>query len=353
MAYCLNPICTEPQNLDGAKVCQACGQSIALAGRYRALKLIGQGGFGRTFLAQDRTDKFCVIKQLFWTGGRQSTPEVSERFRAEAERLKQLGSHPQIPQLWEYLEDETGQYLIQEYVSGLTLEAQLKQQGAFSEARIVALLEALLPVLEYVHSFRVIHRDIKPDNIIQPVNGLPVLVDFGAAKLAPRQAVPKTETVIGSAEYTAPEQTMGKAVFASDLYSLGVTCLHLLTDTPPFDLYSVGEDRWVWRNYLTQPVGTRLTQVLDKLVARPLRSRYAQADDALRDLHSPKPRFQLPTALRRSSPPLLPCSPSPPPPGNAATASPNPWVSPTHWRSAPMGRPLPLAPPTGRFTSGA
>ncbi|MEM9909078.1 MAG: 4-Cys prefix domain-containing protein, partial [Cyanobacteria bacterium P01_D01_bin.44] len=135
MAYCLNPTCTEPQNLDGAEVCQACGQSIALAGRYRAFKLIGQGGFGRTFLARDRTDEWCVIKQLFWTGGRQPIPEISERFRAEAERLKQLGSHPQIPQLWEYLEDETGQYLIQEYVSGLTLEAQLKQQGAFSEAR--------------------------------------------------------------------------------------------------------------------------------------------------------------------------------------------------------------------------
>ncbi|MEM9162462.1 MAG: serine/threonine-protein kinase, partial [Cyanobacteria bacterium P01_F01_bin.4] len=316
MAYCLNPTCPEPQNLDGAEVCQSCGQSLALAGRYRALKLIGQGGFGRTFLAQTGAAKLCVIKQLFWTGGRRPTPEISERFRAEAERLKQLGHHPQIPQLWEYLEDETGQYLIQEYISGLTLEAQLQQQGAFSEAMIVALLEALLPVLEYVHSFRVIHRDIKPDNIIQPANGLPVLVDFGAAKLSPRQTVPKTGTVIGSAEYTAPEQTMGKAVFASDLYSLGVTCLHLLTDIPPFDLYSVAEDHWVWRNYVPQPVGDRLAFVLDKLVARPLRSRYAQADDALRDLHSTKSLLRLPTSLRLSPPapsappaPLLPLPP--------------------------------------------
>ncbi|MEO0457384.1 MAG: serine/threonine-protein kinase [Cyanobacteria bacterium P01_A01_bin.114] len=336
MVYCLNPSCPNPQNSDEANICQACRQPISLARRYRALKPIGQGGFGRTFLAEGRAGQLCVIKQLFWSRGRPPTPEVSARFRAEAERLKQLGAHPQIPQLWEYFEDETGQYLIQAYISGATLEAELKAQGAFSEAMIIALLEAMLPVLEYVHSFRVIHRDIKPDNIIQPANGLPVLVDFGAAKLALRRVASiagpeigpeiglNTETVIGSAEYTAPEQTMGKATFASDLYSLGVTCLHLLTDMPPFDLYSVGEDRWVWRDYLTQPVGDRLAAVLDKLVARPLRSRYSQADHALRDLRSPKPLIQLPASLRSflpasprlrvsASPPLSPSPPLPSP----------------------------------------
>jgi hypothetical protein len=202
-------------------------------------------------------------------------------------RLQQLGEHPQIPKLWDYLEDRTGQYLIQEWIAGPTLETLLLQDGPFSETAIQALLKALLPVLEYIHSFRVIHRDIKPQNIIQPPAGRPpVLVDFGASKVAPRQALAQTGTVIGSAEYVAPEQTMGKAVFASDLYSLGVTCLHLLTGTHPFELYSVSEDRWVWRDYLPQPVSERLGRVLDQLVARSLRQRYQTADQALFDLQS-------------------------------------------------------------------
>ena len=96
----------------------------------------------------------------------------------------------------------------------------------------------LLSVLQFVHSHNVIHRDIKPENIIsREVDKKLVLVDFGASKIMPKtQRRTVTGTIIGSAEYCAPEQSMGKAKLASDLYSLGVVCLHLLTQMSPFDL---------------------------------------------------------------------------------------------------------------------
>jgi len=110
------------------------------------------------------------------------------------------------------------------------------------------------------------------------------LVDFGASKYATTTALARTGTMIGSAGYAAPEQVMGKADFASDLYSLGVTCIHLLTATHPFDLYSASEDGWVWQNYLTQPVSDRLTQILNKLLHRATSQRYRAAAEVMRDL---------------------------------------------------------------------
>ncbi|MGD1909000.1 MAG: hypothetical protein ACFB0C_23850, partial [Leptolyngbyaceae cyanobacterium] len=147
------------------------------------------------------------------------------------------------------------------------------------------------------------HRDIKPTNIIlSPSAGaqgfapsvavgggsealLPVLVDFGAAKAVDPAALEQTGTVIGSAGYAAPEQVLGKAVFASDLYGLGLTCLHLLTQQHPFDLYSALDDRWVWQPYATYPVSLPFTQILARLTARSLRSRYPTAASALADLN--------------------------------------------------------------------
>ena len=110
----------------------------------------------------------------------------------------------------------------------------------------------LLSVLQFVHSYNLIHRDIKPDNIIRrEADHKLVLVDFGAAKVIPKtQLRIVTGIIIGSAEYCAPKQSMGKPKFASDLYSLGVVCLHLLTQISPFELYDVMEMEWVWRDCL-------------------------------------------------------------------------------------------------------
>ncbi|HEY9603333.1 MAG TPA: VIT domain-containing protein [Allocoleopsis sp.] len=295
--YCLNPDCKHPENSIDTLVCQSCGSGLLLQDRYRAIRAIGQGGFGRTFLAVDESKPSqhrCVIKQFFpQHQGTNSTHKATELFRQEALRLEVVGQHAQIPQLLGYFEQDNHQYLIQEFIDGDNLAQELAQKGPFTETEIRQLLQSLLPVLQCVHSHQIIHRDIKPENIIRRTSAYPggnggdlVLVDFGAAKVATETMLGKTGTVIGSAAYTAPEQVKGKAIFASDLYSLGVTCIHLLTQVPPFDLSDTSEDTWVWRHYLRTPVSQQLGTILDKMLESATKRRYQSAEEVLKDLNS-------------------------------------------------------------------
>jgi WD40 repeat protein/tRNA A-37 threonylcarbamoyl transferase component Bud32 len=295
MSYCLNPTCQQPQNPDSAKFCRNCGTKLLLGDRYRALKVIGQGGFGKTFLAVDEAEShkpYCVIKQSLPPRlNNLSAQRVAQLFRREAERLAELGQHLQIPELLNHFESDDAQYLVQEFIDGQNLEDALTEGGPFNEAEILQLLEDILPVLQFIHEHQVIHRDIKPENIICPYQGDKlVLVDFGAAKYATGTALARTGTVIGSAGYVAPEQAMGRAEFGSDLYSLGVTCIHLLTEIHPFDLYSISEDRWVWQQYLAEPISEQLQRILDRMLQRATSRRYRSAIAVLRDLLGLEPR---------------------------------------------------------------
>ncbi len=317
MSYCFNPACQNPQNPDDVQVCLGCGANLLLGDRYHGIKLLGSGGFGRTFLAVDEykpSQPLCAIKQLL-REQQTSYASSTERFYQEAVRLEQLGVHAQIPHLLAYFtQDDSAtrpaqryqQYLVQEFIEGQNLAQELENQGAFSELKIRQLLKELLPVLEYIHDRQVIHRDIKPENIIRRSTGSGelILVDFGAAKVTPPG--PKTGTVIGSAAYTAPEQLLGKAVFASDIYSLGVTCIHLLTMIPPFDLYDSTEGRWVWRDFLRTPITNHLGQILDKMLCNALKRRYSSASYILSDLNPVQKSSSVPL------PPLV--APPPPPP---------------------------------------
>ncbi|GAB4276336.1 MAG: hypothetical protein Fur0025_01350 [Oscillatoriaceae cyanobacterium] len=242
---------------------------------------------GRTYLAVDASEgqKRCVIKQFFPQNG-QNRDKAAQLFREEANRLEELGHHPQIPQLLGYFEENGSQYLVQEYISGLSLAAELTNEGAFDEAKIQQLLNDLLPLLQFIHNHGVIHRDIKPENIIRSYNKRLVLVDFGAAKFTTATSLGKTGTVIGSAAYTAPEQVRGKAVFSSDLYSLAVTCIHLMTMVPPFDLFDNIKGVWIWRQYLKEPVSKQLGKVLDKMLQSATGLRYESALTAFNDLHT-------------------------------------------------------------------
>ena len=302
MSYCLNPHCTHPQNSDDSKFCLTCGAKLLLRERYRAIKPIGFGGFGKTFLAVDE-DKpsrpACVIKQFFpQSQGTQNAEKAAELFHQEAVRLDQLGKHPQIPDLLAHFEQDHNQYLVQEYIEGQNLEEELVRHDTFDEAKIRQLLNDLLPVLQFIHQHQVIHRDIKPANVIRRsasstqtsnIGSFPgqlVLVDFGAAKVVTTTQPPVMGTIIGSPEYIAPEQTRGQAVYASDLYSLGVTCIHLLTQVSPFDLFDINEDRWIWRDYLKgQPFSAQLGRVLDKMLMTIPNQRYQTALQVLKDLY--------------------------------------------------------------------
>lgn len=289
MSYCLNPDCPKPQNTNNGNFCLTCGTKLLLKQRYRAIKPIGQGGFGRTFLAVDEdkpSQPTCVIKQFHLRTHSNSVMHKAEQlFTQEAMRLDELGKHPQIPELLAYFTPENQQYLVQEFIDGQNLEQELADKGVFSENQIRQLLNDLLPVLQFCHAKNVIHRDIKPENIIRRRSDRKlVLVDFGAAKEATKTALNTTGTSIGSPEYMAPEQIRGKAVFASDIYSLGVTCVYLLTQHSPFDLYDVYHAAWIWQQFLKTPVSERLSCILNKMLEGTINRRYLTADEVLLDL---------------------------------------------------------------------
>ncbi|MEB3884283.1 serine/threonine-protein kinase, partial [Lyngbya sp. CCY1209] len=289
MSQCLNPDCLH-RNPDGSQFCQKCGGKLRLLERYQAQRILGQGGFGRTFLAVDDfkpSKPPCVIKQFLpQAQGTATLQKAAELFDQEARRLEELGKHPQIPELLAYFTADNRQYLVQEFIDGETLQQELDNNGVFTEKKIRSLLEDLLMVLDFVHSEKVIHRDIKPENIIRRKSDKKlVLVDFGAAKQMSRTSLSVTGTVIGSAQYCAPEQAVGKPKYTSDLYSLGVTCLHLLTQMNPFDLYDAMEVEWVWRDYLNgNPVSDSFGKILDRLVETKPKSRYQSVAEVLADL---------------------------------------------------------------------
>ncbi|MEM9924644.1 MAG: protein kinase [Cyanobacteria bacterium P01_D01_bin.50] len=331
MSYCLNPHCQKPQNHKDANFCLTCGTKLLLKERYRAIKPIGQGGFGRTLLAidEDKPSKpLCIIRYLqivkassvgiavpstpvylgirnickrvryfiswIWISlkkilsqaqGTNKSQKNAKLFEQEAEKLDRLGKNNQIPELLAYLTQEGSQYLVQEYIHGCNLAEILLKQGKFNERQIWKLLKSLLPVLEYIHSHEVIHRDIKPENIILSRDEKLYLVDFGAAKVVTGKTMFKTGTSIGTPEFVAPEQIRGKALYSSDLYSLGVTCIYLLTGISPFDLFDISENTWVWRQSLVDnPLSEQLAIILDKLIENATSLRYQSASEVLKDI---------------------------------------------------------------------
>ncbi|ODH00430.1 serine/threonine protein kinase [Nostoc sp. KVJ20] len=290
MSYCLNPHCPKPENPNHVNFCVTCGSKLLLKERYRAIKPIGQGGFGKTFLAvdEDKPSKpRCVIKQFYpQSQGTNTLAKAVELFNQEAVQLDELGKHPQIPELLAYFTQENRQYLVQEFIDGQNLAQELAHRGAFSEIQIWQLLSDLLPVLQFCHTRHVIHRDIKPENIIlRESDRKLVLVDFGAAKSATGTALNKTGTSIGSPEYVAPEQMRGRAIFASDIYSLGATCINLLTVRSPFDSYDTNNDTWIWQQYLQTPVSNQLSYILNKMLESIPMRRYQTVDEVLKDLN--------------------------------------------------------------------
>jgi len=146
-----------------AEFCHSCGSKLLLVERYRALKLIGQGGFGRTFLAVDQSDSSkprCVIKQFLpQARGTNNVQKAAELFEQEAVRLETLGKHPQIPDLLAHFVQDEQPYLVQEFIDGQNLAQELEETGTFSERQIRDLLNSLLPVLEFIHTHNIIHRD--------------------------------------------------------------------------------------------------------------------------------------------------------------------------------------------------
>ncbi|MFN6469901.1 MAG: protein kinase domain-containing protein [Nostoc sp. SerVER01] len=296
MLYCSNPSCSNPFNPDDNKFCIKCGQTLTqlFRNRFRVIRLFGEGGFSRTYEARDadRIDEPCVIKQFVpQVQGTTALEKATELFKQEAKRLYHLGEHPQIPRLIAYFEQDQRLYLVQELIEGQNLLEELQQQGAFSEEKIKQLLVDLLPVLKFIHERGVIHRDIKPENIMRRCqDGKLILIDFGVSKQITATAL-GVGTTVGTPGYAPIEQMRGQVFPASDLYSLGVTCIRLLTQCLPKadgsdELYDALRGCWIWIKYL--PQGKSITpecgSVLDKLIQDYVKERYQSADEVLADI---------------------------------------------------------------------
>lgn len=254
-------------------------------GRYHCTRILGEGSMGRTYLAHDdELDYEVAVKALY--PSRLAEVKDLQLFRRESEILQRL-DHDQIPAYVDAFDEGEGEatcyYLVQEYVEGATLRSIYQGAKRWEEADVVSLGTELLKVLVYMQGRDqpVIHRDIKPENIIvRDSDKLPCLVDFGAVREVVRLTMRGGSTIIGTYGYMPPEQLMGRALPATDLYAVGITLLEALTRQTPKDLH--GED--AARMLAEVNVSDALRRVLSRLCAPELADRYESAEQALADI---------------------------------------------------------------------
>jgi serine/threonine protein kinase, bacterial len=297
------------ENVPGSRFCSFCGETLVsrqgiaagmiLASRYRIQRELGHGGFGRSYLAEDinRFNEFCVLKEFApQVQGTFALQKAEELFGREAGVLYQL-RHPQIPRFRELfradLNSQGRLFLVQDYIEGKTyrqiLETRRSQSMAFSEAEVLQLMSQLLPVLHYIHSVGVIHRDISPDNLIlRYADQMPVLIDFGGVKQAaaaasvyvqPGEAIASPPTRLGKVGYAPNEQMQeGRVSPHSDLYALAMTVLVLLTGREPQEI--LNSPSGLWKGL----VSSAFAGVLDRMLAPNPNERFPSAAIVLQTL---------------------------------------------------------------------
>ncbi|BBD68284.1 serine/threonine protein kinase [Nostoc commune NIES-4072] len=276
-----------------------------LQNRYRIIQILGQGGFGRTYLAEDqrRFNELCAIKELISTATEALAWEkAQELFHREAAILYQI-EHPQVPKFRERFEQDQRLFLVEDYVAGQTYQALLAERQAvgqtFTEAEVLQLIKLLLPVLEHIHSRGIIHRDISPENIIlRDSDAKPVLIDFGVVKeLATRLRSPLSampQTTVGKLGYSPSEQMQtGGAYPSSDLYALAVTAIVLLTGKEPRELFDENQLTWNWQRWAT--VNPRFALVLNRMLNHIPSDRYQSAASVSQALESLEQQVNLPS----------------------------------------------------------
>lgn len=274
-----------------------------LGGRYQVIKNLGTGGFGQTYAAEDTHrpgSPKCVVKHLKPASSNSSFLQSARRlFQSEAEALEKLGSHDQIPRLLAYFEEDKEFYLVQEFIQGHPLTAQLQPGERWSESQVRQLLLEVLGILEFVHSNGVIHRDIKPNNIIQRhQDNRIVLVDFGSVKQTWKQVVTaqgQTSTTfsdtisatigIGTPGYMPTEQGRGRPRPNSDIYALGIIAIQALTGLNPMQFEEdadTGEILWQHQAH----VSNELASVITKMVCYHFKDRFQTTAEVLEALKS-------------------------------------------------------------------
>lgn len=205
-----------------------------LAGRYRIESLIGTGGMGEVYRAQDLTlERPVAVKML--RAEFASDKEFIRRFRQEATAAASL-SNPHIVGVFDVGEDDGEHYIVMELVEGRTLKDEIRSEGRLPLPLALTISQAVASALVAAHAKRVVHRDIKPENILLTSRGEIKVADFGIARASTTQTLIHTKSIVGSAHYISPEQARGGFVDEkSDLYALGVIMYEMLTGKPPFD----------------------------------------------------------------------------------------------------------------------
>jgi WD40 repeat protein len=273
--------------------CQSCGSYLLLEGRYRVMRLLGEGGFAKTYEVSDRTSIPKVLKVLT-----KNQSKAVEQFQREAKVLIQL-NHPGIPQGEEsfIFFPQNSQELVHclvEKIEGENLQEWLKNRGdrPISERQAVDWLTQLANTLHEVHQQQLIHRDIKPSNIMIKPDGQLVLIDFGIA----REITETYEQKLAAGQITAThtygyaplEQVIGRAVPQSDFFALGRTFVYLLTGKHPDEIGNNyrdpnTDDDWNWREAALK-VSDLLVDFIDKLMARPIQKRPPDTQAILKQL---------------------------------------------------------------------
>ncbi len=263
-----------------------------LGGRYQITSVLGSGSFGQTYLAIDshrpiKTE--CVVKHL-----KPATTDVSflptarELFKREAQTLERLGHHDQIPRLLAYFEQQQEFYLVQDFIAGQVLRLELPLGCGWTEMAVVQMLQDILGVLEFVHACGVIHRDIKPDNLIRRQSDQQlVLIDFGAVKEMRMSLSSGTlisdqgggTIAIGTPGYMPPEQAQGRPRASSDIYAVGMIAIQALTGLPPAQLQQDNQGAWLWQDRVQVSEGLRL--ILNRMVRPQWQERYQSTPDVL------------------------------------------------------------------------
>ncbi|MEB3213098.1 MAG: protein kinase, partial [Leptolyngbyaceae bacterium] len=268
---------------------------VLLDHRYRVLETLSKGGFGQTYIAEDTRrpgNPKCLVKHLTPASHEKEFLDNARRlFQMEAVTLERLGHHDQIPRLLAYFEDNAEFYLVQELVNGHPISREIIPGQPWNEPRIIRLLHEVLKILVFVHDCGVIHRDIKPDNLLRRYQDQKiVLVDFGSVKQIRSELLAQNEhqitrTIsIGTIGYMATEQSRGKPRLSSDVYSLGIIGIQAATGLNPNQFQEDNQTgELIWRNSASQ-ISAELAAILTRMVCYHFKDRYKSAQDALFDV---------------------------------------------------------------------
>jgi serine/threonine protein kinase len=263
--------------------------------RYRILNLLGEGRFGRTYLATDRgrADAYCAIEELApFSQFSSAVTTAKATFKQDATILYQL-QHPQLPRFWTTFEEQNRFLLVRDYIIGKTYRNLLDERRdlgkTFSEAEVWQFLLQIIPVISYIHGKGTIHRDLSPEHIVcRDSDRLPVPIDFGVVKefASKLQVDPVQQRLaIGTPGYAPSEQLNSGQVYpSSDLYALAVTAIILLTGKEPSALFEGDQMNWTWRKWT--PISDGFAQILGRMLAADPQERYQSAIEVNRDLQS-------------------------------------------------------------------